>query len=254
MGRMEIEQNKNFIGKKVLKVSCGENHVMAIGDNIVDYASPSVLSISLEDEEEGLKEISELHTPVKKSVTKAKEMTGDGGSKGKKNKKKEEKENLMETKKNFDGKRKELNEISVNEMQNKAKEEFSQGNNRKIKEKEEEDNCKYVELKRINEILNKNVENLNEVLKTYLDEDSKNSNIQFNLLKDESDEICESELEEKVKYLMIRLSTRDHDVACMQLELSKKEALQQALLYKIKFLEESLDAKELEIQNLKNKY
>jgi len=49
MGRMEIEQNKNFIGKKVLKVSCGENHVMAIGDNIVDYASPSVLSISLDE-------------------------------------------------------------------------------------------------------------------------------------------------------------------------------------------------------------
>jgi len=94
-------------------------------------------------------------------------------------------------------------------MQNKAKEEFNQGNNRKIKEKEEEDNGKYVELKRTKEILNKNIENLTEVLKTYLDEDLKISNIKFNLLKDESKETYEndhSELEEKVKYLMISLS------------------------------------------------
>ena len=52
---------------------------------------------------------------------------------------------------------------------------------------------------------------------------------------------------------MGKLSERDHDVANMQLELSKKEALQHALLYKIRFLEESLKAKDMEIQNLKKK-
>ena len=248
-GRMELEENKYFIGKKLMKISCGENHAMAIGDNILDYNSPSVMSISLEEDEEGLIEINELQTPVKKKEIKAERSK----SKGKKNNKNEEKENLMETKKNFDFKRKELNEISLNEIQNKNRDDKS--TNSKVKEQDSEGSCS--ELKRMNDILSKNVENLNEVLKTYLENDSKNSKIELNFLK--KNEISDNfendnlDIDEKLIYLMGKLSERDHDVANMQLELSKKEALQHALLYKIRFLEESLKAKDMEIQNLKKK-
>ena len=121
-----------------------------------------------------------------------------------------------------------------------------------VKEQENEGSCS--ELKRMNDILSKNVENLNEVLKTYLEDDSKNSKIGLNFLK--KNEISENEndklnMDEKLIYLMGKLSERDHEVANMQLELSKKEALQHALLYKIRFLEESLKAKDMEIQNFK---
>lgn len=246
-GRMELEENKYFIGKKLMKISCGENHAMAIGDNIVDYGSPSVMSISLEEDEEGLIEINELQTPVKKKEIKADRSK----SKGKKYNKNEEKENLMETKKNLDFKRKELNEISLNDIQNKNREEKS--TNFMVKGQENEGSCS--ELKRMNDILSKNVENLNEVLKTYLEDDSKNSKIGLNFLK--KNEISENvendklDMDEKLIYLMGKLSERDHEVANMQLELSKKEALQHALLYKIRFLEESLKAKDMEIQNFK---
>ena len=50
-GRMEIVENKHFIGKKVFGVSCGENFVMAIGENIEEKEN-SKGNLSLEDDTE----------------------------------------------------------------------------------------------------------------------------------------------------------------------------------------------------------
>ena len=270
---MEILENKYFLGKKVLKVSCGEGHVMAIGESIAEYGSPSLLNISLEDEDESiLKEIDEIQTPMRGEFKKEeKRMKFD--------RRREEKENMFCLKKEgindkleqyvsrnkvngsnvkeFFSNKKDLCEISLNEFNNNAI--FHENN---VKSQEIKENCiepeKNSEIKKMNKALKKNVDNLNEILKIYLEE-HKNfewEKVLNNNKNEKTEEYWENEmsLEDKMKYLVEKLQEKENDMAKIQVEMSKKEALEQALFYKISFLEESLQIKEEEIQRLrKNK-
>lgn len=261
-GRMEIEENSYFKGKKVLKISAGGNHVMAIGENSLDYASSDLLFKSVEEEDFlELKEIETPKTEKKKDMLKnqriLKENMGDIRFEGKNNANLESiknkyiycnenennpKENNASCHKNNSNDltktRKELSEISLNSMGTK---------NFQTNEK----NREIDDLQKINSALNKNIDNLNTVLKVYIEEEKlKKINWPNYIKKNEIEN--EMDNEEKVKYLIEKLQEKENDMAEFKLKLAKKEALEHGLLYRISCLEDCLNVKEKEISFLKN--
>lgn len=221
---MEIEENPYFINKKISMISCGEKHVVAIGDKTHDYMSPSVLNGSLLNfdsiENIEFNEVVNQQKEIKREKTQC--FVGD-------------KENLLKFKQDFKNKqRKELREIFIN------------GENK-------QENCDKSKIdmqktEEINAFLQKNNENLTNSLKTYCEQSSsdlKQINFNWDLARKNeiSNEIPE-EKDDKIKYLMKKLIEKESYIADLQFELSKKEALQQALLYKVSFLEKALSLKE----------
>jgi len=245
-GRMEIVENKHFIGKKVLGVSCGENFVMAIGENIEDKEN-SKENLSLEEELElnfCIEEQSELNLEKEKmrKLIEKKENLSEKRKKSKEKQKKyrDKKENSVEKKENNGNlskkKKRDFAEISINEFMN---------NKGVLLEKTKENTFVQDDFKKINEVLRRNVENLNGVLKVYCDE-NKNKTFDWEIIK-KKEVIKEIDEEEKIRYLIEKLHEKDQEIAKIQAEMMKKEALEEALLYKIVFLEDSLALKEEEI-------
>ena len=105
------------------------------------------------------------------------------------------------------------------------------------------------DLKKINEVLKRNVENLNGVLKVYCDENKSKTFDWENIKK--KDVIKEVDEKERIRYLLEKLHEKDQEITKIQVEMMKKEALEEALLHKIVFLENCLTLKEEEICRLK---
>lgn len=211
---MEIEENPYFIKKKIAMISCGEKHVVAIGEKTHDYMSPSVLNGSLLNFASIEEQFSSIDFDFVFDEEKGKDK--ENISSGLKEKKQ----------------RKELREIFIN----------GEINNR--------ENCKKdsKNIEEINALLQKTNENLTNSLKTYCEQsqcDLKQINLNLDLAKkSEISEKIPEENDDKIKYLMKKLIEKDTHIADLQFELSKKEALEQALLYKISFLEKALAMKE----------
>lgn len=199
---LEIEENPYFSKKKVIAVSCGEHHVMALGESLIKG----------EENEHSLAEkwdLGQTRMNVEKTVKKIVI----------------EKKAHCSIKENCIKNRKELGEIDINSGENRG-------------ESKEE-------LVKMNNMLKKNFENIDNALKVYCQKEKENyqdSKTHWQLSSFSKNELPQDP-EDKVKYLLSKLIEKDTQIAELQHELIKKEALEHALLYKISFLEKNLNNK-----------